>query len=74
MIVAVVSVKQFFNLADTGEDSKLDHRRKRSKVNAAPPRYFLLFFPTRSSDEYDSSPSRKYSRSLLKVFACIGQG
>ena len=35
-------------------------------------RYFLLFFPTRPSDEYDSAPSRKYSRSLLNVFACIG--
>ena len=35
-------------------------------------RYFLLLFPTRSSDEYDSAPSRKYSRSLLNVFACIG--
>ena len=26
----------------------------------------------RSSDEYDSAPSRKYSRTLLDVFACIG--
>ena len=33
--------------------------------------YFLLFFPTRPSDEYDSAPSRKYSRPLLDVFACI---
>ena len=31
-------------LTDTGEDSKLIQKRKRSKVNAAPPRYFLLFF------------------------------
>ena len=35
-------------------------------------RYFLLFFSTRSSDEYDSAPSRKYSRPLLDFFACIG--
>ena len=41
-------------LTDTGEHSKLVHRRKRSKVNAAPPRYYLLFFPTRPSDEYES--------------------
>ena len=27
--------------------------------------YFLLFFPTRPSDEYDSTPSRKYSRSFF---------
>ena len=33
-----------YTLTDTGEDSKLSHRRKRSKVNAAPPRYFLLLF------------------------------
>ena len=36
--------------------AKLVQRRKRSKVNAAPPR---CFFPTRPSDEYDSAPSRK---------------
>ena len=36
--------KYFALLTDTGEDSKLVHRRKPSKVNAAPPRYFLLFF------------------------------
>ena len=35
-------------------------------------RYFLLFFPTRPSDEYDSASCRKYSRPLLDVFACIG--
>ena len=68
---------QFLNfveiaLTDTGEDSKLVQRRKRSKLNATPPRYFLLLFSTRPSDEYDSVPSRKYSRSLLDVFACIG--
>ena len=28
----------------TGEDLKLVHRQKSPKVNAAPPRYFLLFF------------------------------
>ena len=32
----------------------------------------FFFFPTRLSDEYDSAPSRKYSRPLLDVFACIG--
>ena len=32
----------------------------------------IFFFPTRPSDEYDSAPSRKYSRPLLDVFACIG--
>ena len=36
---------EIFNLlTDTGENSKHVLRRKRSKVNAAPPRYFLLFF------------------------------
>ena len=30
-------------LTDISEDSKLVHRRKRSKVNAASPRFFLLF-------------------------------
>ena len=30
------------------------------------------FFQTRPSDEYDSAPSRKYSRPLLDFFACIG--
>ena len=34
--------------------------------------YFPLFFSTRPSDEYDSAPSRKYSRPLLDVFACNG--
>ena len=33
---------------------------------------FFSFFATRPSDEYDSAPSRKYSRPLLEVFACIG--
>ena len=32
-------------------------------------RYFLLFFLTRPSDEYDSAPSRKYSRPLLTFSA-----
>ena len=32
----------------------------------------FLFFLARPSDEYDSAPSRKYSRLLLDVFACIG--
>ena len=35
--------------------------------------FFLLFFPTCLSDEYDSAPSRKYLRPLLDVFACIVQ-
>ena len=43
-----------FKLTDTGEDSKLVHRRKRSKLNAAPPRYLILEFPPRPSDEYES--------------------
>ena len=47
-------------LTDTGEDSKLVHRRIWSKVCRAPPRYLLVEFPTRPSDEYDSAPSRKY--------------
>ena len=34
--------------------------------------YFSSFFPTHPSDEVDSAPSRKYSRPLLDVFACIG--
>ena len=55
-------------LSDTSEDSKLVHRRKRPKVDTL----FSSFFPTRPSDEYDSAPSRKYSRPLLDVFACIG--
>ena len=33
---------------------------------------FFSFFPTRPSDEYDSAPSRKYSRPLWCKFACIG--
>ena len=55
------------NLTDTAEDSKLVHRRKRPKVDAS----ISFFFPTRPSDEYDSAPSRKYSRPLLEVLACI---
>ena len=31
-------------------------------------RYFHLFFPTRPSDEFDSAPSRKYSRPLFGRF------
>ena len=56
-------------LTDTGDGPKLVHRRKRSKVDAS---IFFSFFPTRSSDENGSAPSRKYSRPLLDVFACIG--
>ena len=54
---------------DTGENSKLVHMRKRPKVDTL---FSSLFFPTRSSDEYDPTPSRKYSRPLLDVFAFIG--
>ena len=35
--------------------------------------FFFFFFPNRPSDEYDSAPSRKYSRPLLDVFACIAK-
>ena len=55
-------------LTNTGEDSKLVHRRIWPKVDAL----FSSFFATRPSDEYDSAPSREYSRPLLNVFACIG--
>ena len=41
-------------LTDTGEDSKLVHRRKRSKVDRL---FSSLFFLTRPSDEYDSASS-----------------
>ena len=41
---------------------------KRSKSGHA----ILFSFLTRPSDEYNSAPSRKYSRPLLDVFACIG--
>ena len=62
----------FRKLTDTGEDSKLVHRRKRPKVDTL----FSSLFWTRPwtcpSDEYDSAPSLKYSRPLLDVFACIG--
>ena len=56
------------HFTDTGEDSKLVHRRKRPKVDTL----LSTLFPTRPSDEYDSAPSPKYSRPLLDVFACIG--
>ena len=55
-------------LTDTDEDWKLVHSRKRPEVDTL----FSSVFPTRPSDEYDSAPSRKYSRPLLDVFACIG--
>ena len=42
---------------------------KKSKSGHA---IFFSFFPTRSSYEYDSAPSLKYSCPLLDVFACIG--
>ena len=39
---------QFSALTDTGEDSKLVHRRKRPKVDTL---FSTLFFPTRPNDE-----------------------
>ena len=57
------------SLTDTSEDSKPVHRRKRPKVDTL---FSSLVFPTRPSKEYDSAPSRKYSRPLLDVFSCIG--
>ena len=50
-------IKDFYILyllSDTGEDSKLVHRRKRPKVDAS----IFFFFPTRPSEEYDSAPSQ----------------
>ena len=49
-------------LTDTGEDSKLVHRRKRSKVNAAQPRYFLFFFS-------DASERRVWLSAESKILA-----
>ena len=43
-----------------------------SKTSKSGHAIFFSFFPTRPSDKYDSAPSRKYSRPLLDVFACIG--
>ena len=54
-------------LTDTSEDSKLVHRRKRLKVDTL----FSSLFSTRLSGDYFSAPSRKYSRPLLDIFACI---
>ena len=65
---SVVNSDFMSHLTDTGEDSKLVHRRKRPKVDTL----FSCLFPTRPSDEYDSAPSRKYSRPLLDISACIG--
>ena len=60
-------------LTDTGEDSKLLHKRKRPKVDTL---LSSLFFDASERQVwvklYDSAPSRKYSRQLLDVFACIG--
>ena len=58
----------YCHLTITGEDSKLVHRRNRPKVDTL----FSSLFSDAPSDEYDSAPSRKYSRPLLDVFACIG--
>ena len=68
-IIILILVADFCIFTDTGEDSKLVHRRKRPKVDTL---FSSLFFPTRPSDEYDSAQSRKNSRPLLDVFACIG--
>ena len=68
----IFSAQIFFNqncLTDTGEDSKLVHRRKRLKVDKL---FSSLFFPTRPSDDHDSAPTRKDSRPLLDVSAYIG--
>ena len=66
---SIVNIEVLLSLlTDTGEDSKLVNRRKRPKLDAS---FYPLFFPTRPSDEYDSAPSRKNSRPLLDIFACI---
>ena len=46
-----------YTLCETGENSKLVHRRIAPKC----PRFFLLFLKMRPSDEYDSAPTRKYT-------------
>ena len=61
-------VQCYWRLTDTGKVSKIVHRRIWPKVDAN----IFIFFPARPSDEYDSAPSRKYSRPLLDVFAFIG--
>ena len=53
--------RKFILLTDTGEDSKLVHRRKWT-------RYFFLFFSTRPSDEYDSASGRKKLASTFGHF------
>ena len=68
MFLAFPPCKLKISVNDTGEESRLVHRRKRPKVDTL----FSSFFPTRPSNEYDSAPSRKYSSPLLDVFACIG--
>ena len=55
-------------LTDTGEDSKLVHRWKRPKVDTL----FSSLFSDASERRVWVTPSRKYSRPLLDVFACIG--
>ena len=57
----------FFALTDTGEGNLSTGENVKKWT-----RFFLHFFPTRPSDEYDSAPSQKYSRPLLDAFACIG--
>ena len=70
----VIRIISRTDLTDTGEDSKLVHRRKRPKVDTL---YSSLFSDASERRVwvilYDSPPSRKYSRPLLDVFACIGQ-
>ena len=65
----MTSQSKELSLTDTSEDSKFVHRRERPKVDTL---FSSPFFPTPPSDEYDSAPSRKYSRPLLDVLACIG--
>ena len=69
MVYNIKLFKMFINRYRRGlgsSESELVHMRKRPKVHAS------FFFPTRPSDEYDSAPTRKYSRPFLDVFACIG--
>ena len=66
-------------LLEVNESFKLTFNRYRRGLETCPQanlaksgrKYFLLFFPTRPSDEYDSASSRKYSRPLWDLFAYI---
>ena len=52
------------DLTDTGDNFQKWTQRHHA--------IFFSFFPTRPSDEYDSAPSRKYSRQILNVLPSIG--